>query len=272
MRVPAGQGRRGRLEAVDRLDRQRVDAARLGELEADQVAEHQRPEQAFGAALAGGLDADRRRPPSASIAAAVSSKRRRTRGCWSRVLEHHRGEPPRSPGRRPSRRSRCGRPRAAREERRQLRVLVDLGLPAPGDRARSGRRRRSTGTAPVERGGDLRGAARGAPPCALEEAPRRPRSRCAMRGATPASGGDLGGADEHVGDARCAARAAARAGRSPAPRRRAPTRPARRRCWRRSCARRAPRRPRSRRASPRSRPSSSSRGRPTPGVAQLGSP
>ena len=78
-----------RLERVDRLDRQRVDAAGRGQLERDQVAEHHRRRAA-------GRRASRPRSRTrddlgaagARSPRAVSSKRRRRRGLLLGVLEH----------------------------------------------------------------------------------------------------------------------------------------------------------------------------------------
>ena len=77
-----------------------------------------------------------------------------------------------------------------REEGRQLRVLVDLGLPAPGDAARSGRRRRRPAARPrARRRSRRRGARRSSR--LLSRKPAAASISAAMRGAAPASGGDL---------------------------------------------------------------------------------
>ena len=161
----------------------RVHAARLGELERDQVAEHHRPEQPRGAGLALGLDRDapRRRARSARRSA-------RTGGAPADA-----GRGPR--GRRLRSRS-LGRAGPAADlvvvglrqlggEGRQLRVLVDLGLPARRP-APSARRRRSTGTRAREPRGELGGARPQRLRRSLEGAAAAV-DLGAMRGATPAS-------------------------------------------------------------------------------------
>ena len=225
--------------------------------------------RATSGARAGCRRGSRRRSVSdacGSISSRVSSIRWRVRGCWSESSRKTATNLPALVGALPADDLVVVGLRQLGRERGQLRVLVDLALPA----VRGGRRR--PGAVDADAGvlsllGDL--------PCEAVAARRGPHS---LRQLRHVSGGgvDLGAhARRRAGRRRpprerrpsCRrpppAAEGRTAGRSRARRRRAPARRAVHPSWRRPVSRRARRRRRSRQASPRCRPSSSSRARPS---------
>ena len=120
------------LRLLDPLDRSRVDSAPSSELKRQEVAEHHRPQQSLGAALALGLHADHRRGirldevrgqidplPHARMLVAVAEEDRAQTSGLPRSL--------------PAGDLVVVGLRELRAERGQLRVLVDLRLPPRGD-------------------------------------------------------------------------------------------------------------------------------------------
>ena len=208
-----GPAERRALKPLDRLDRERVDAAGLGELERDEVAEHHRPEQARDAGLARGLDPDR----------LGAGRGDRLRGQLEAaalarvlvgVLEQDGGEPRAGAGARPAADLVVVGLGQLGEEGGQLRVLVDLGLPAARDRRgqvgavddrqrarrarRRSRRRGPGGRRPAPRGTPRRRRSRCG--CAARRRPgRRPRPRRrACRRPRRAAAGEPGQADHRA--------------------------------------------------------------------------
>ena len=225
----ASASARRSLSGRSDLDRRRVDAAQHGEVERDEVAEQHEREHALDRGLAARLDARGRRRRRVADQLAVSSMRARD----ARVrVGSRRGRPARS-GPSPaapaqptislwsSSGSSCG-------ERVLLGVLVDLRLPAVGDRRRSARRRRSPGSCRAARG---RASWPGSSSARRAPTRRRAASRCSaatsiserIRGPAPHSGGDLERGDGHVADGGARLKARRRPG-SPGRRRRAPPR------------------------------------------------
>ena len=116
---------------------ERVDAAGRGELAARPGRRASPPRSSRAVRVSPcGLDAQTTSMPASAIASAVSSKRRRTRGMLVGVLEHDRREPVALGHARPAADLVVVGLGQLGEEGLRLRVLVDLGLPAPRDRRR----------------------------------------------------------------------------------------------------------------------------------------
>ena len=246
--------------------RRRVDAAQDGEVERHEVAEQHERDDALDRSARASRDGVL--APGA-ISSSVSSMRSRMRGCVSESSRNTAEKRPSVGGALPADDLVVVELGQLVREGRDLGVLVDLRLPAVGDRRRQARRRRSTGIVPCSaRASVLASAVLGRLRAPLDDEllevvggdvdlGGHPRPDAAQRG-------DLERGDGHVGDGGARLEAARRRGITGTPSARAMLGElaAGRDDDARGAERARP--PRSRRASPRCCPSSSRTGRSCP--------